>query len=309
MSQFVDWLLAAQTPSIRYLTRRKLLHESGDAAAADRAAIMTTGPVPAILARQTAVGSWENEHSYYTPKYISTHWSLMLLTELAVDPADERFQRGVEYMLRTTHNQMQALLQNAGQGFSCFWGNLLRYALHAGRTDDPRVPAIVCYAVHDLTTDFCRCQHNDHYDCAWGVVRTLWGLAALPDRPPAVQAAIDRALPFLLGTFNLVKADYPVPDNGKINPLWFKLNFPLFYQADILFTLRVLAELKALNHPGAAAALDWLEARRAKNCRWRGRSPYRQRTWRELGDSEETNRWVSLQAALVLRAADAVCSG
>ena len=105
------------------------------------------------------------------------------------------------------------------------------------------------------------------------------------------------------GSHRLVKADYPGPDGGSINKLWFKLNFPLFYQVDILFTLRVLGELGALQHPGAQEALDWLEGLRGKNQRWHGSSPFSSRTWRELGDREETARWVSLQAATILKQA------
>ncbi len=63
---------------------------------------------------------------------------------------------------------------------------------------------------------------------------------------------------------------------------WFRLNFPLFYSADILFTLRGLQELGALEHPRAQEALDWLRARRNARGVWRGASPYRRRTWPAL---------------------------
>ena len=304
MPQFdlIDWLLSAKTPSIRYLTARDLLclPDNDSYMNLARQTIMSDGPVPAIFAKQTKSGQWANEHSYYTPKYVSTHWSLTLLTELCVHPDDMRFQRGVDYMLSATAERMRDILK-----ISCFWGNLLRYALYAGRDDDPRVQAIVEQIVKDITDGHCRCQHNDGYSCAWGVVRCLWGLAALPKRQARmeIQPAIDQALDFLLDSFSLTQANYPVPDNGKVHPMWFKLNFPLFYQADILFTLRVLMELNALNHPKAAAALDWLESQRLPDGRWHGSSPFRHRTWPELGDSAETDRWVSLQSAVILQCA------
>jgi hypothetical protein len=77
----------------------------------------------------------------------------------------------------------------------------------------------------------------------------------------------------------------------------------MFYQVDILFTLRVLAELDALAQPGAQAALDWLAQQQKPNGRWRGRSPFRQRTWPALGGREETERWVSLHARRILQQA------
>lgn len=301
MNDFILWLLDAETPTIRYLTLRDLLNypASDPQLTSAQQAIMIEGPVPAILKKQTVSGQWADEHSYYTPKYVSTHWSMMLLTELYVDPADDRFQRGVDYMLTATEVKLQERLTANELDLGCFWGNVLRYALHARRGDDPRVKAIVDFAIRDLSNGYCRCEHNYEFSCAWGVGRTLWGLAALPDRSD-VQAAIDHALTFLLDFYSLKDVNYPTPDKAKVHRMWSRLNFPLFYQADILFALRVLAELGALHHPGAAPALDWLEAQQLKNGRWRGSSPYRQRTWSKMG---ETARWVSLHAATILQQA------
>jgi hypothetical protein len=115
-----------------------------------------------------------------------------------------------------------------------------------------------------------------------------------------VKEVIRNGLNFLLDEHSLVAADYPVPEKGKVHSVWSRLNFPLFYQSDILFVLRVAAELGMLAHAGVKPALDWLESRRARNGRWRGASPYKQRTWSELGDNREISRWVSLQAAVIL---------
>ena len=132
-------------------------------------------------------------------------------------------------------------------------------------------------------------------------MRALWAFAAIPEkqRSQFVQQAIDQGVHFILEQFDLTQANYPSPEN-KANSVWFKPAFPLFYQSDILMTLRVMGELNQLQHPDAQPALDWLENRRLKNGRWRGSSPFRQRTWPELADKEETDRWVSLYSAWVL---------
>jgi len=303
---WIDWLLASQTPTIRYLTQADLLDSPADdaAIATARRAIMTEGPVPAILAAQTPAGYWPPEHSYYTPKYVSTHWSMLLLAELHADPADARIRRGVDYMLDLASVSLAGWQAEEGTGFSCLWGNILRYALPAA-PDDERLAVFVDYAIHDLQSGHCNCRMNGHVACAWGVVRTVWGLAAIPRaaRSPELQAALDGAVDFLLAQFQLEQANYPTYEGGKIHPMWFRLNFPLFYQTDILFTLRSLADLDALDHPGAGAALDWLARQRRKNGRWRASSPYRSRTWAALGAAEETQRWVTLHAARILKRA------
>ncbi|MEZ4660143.1 MAG: hypothetical protein R2911_21505 [Caldilineaceae bacterium] len=304
-SDLYTWLLKSEIPSIRFKTLVDLLEHPPQQPCVENArrAVAHSGPVPAILAGQTASGAWANEHSYYTPKYVSIHWSMLLLTELAIDAQDARFQRGVDYMLNATRSELAARMSAGNLGFSCFWGNLLRYALYAGRHDDARVQKLIQYAARDLHRGPCQCVHNDNHACAWGVARTLWGLALIPSahRAREIDHAIDQGVKFLLHSFRLVDANYPTPDAGKIHSLWSRLNFPLFYQADILFTLRALADLHKLDHPGAQPALDWLQARQQANGRWRGSSPYRARTWRAIGDAEETNRWVSLQSATILK--------
>jgi hypothetical protein len=303
-ASFIQWLLEAQTPSIRYLTLRRLknLPETDERVREARLVMGREGPIPAILAEQDASGGWKVDHSYYTPKYTSTHWSMLLLAELAAGPADPALQRGANYMLDAPRLWWLRREEKGAHGIACFWGNQLRYALHAGRQDNPNLPKVIDMLVYDALDAGWRCEYNDERPCAWGAARALWGLAALPDglRTAEVDAAILSGLDFLLKEHSLVEADYPVPENGKIHSLWGKLSFPLFYQADILFVLRVLGELGELGHPGARPALEWLESRRGRDGRWRGSSPYRQRTWLALGDRGETDRWVSLQAAIIL---------
>jgi hypothetical protein len=230
---------------------------------------------------------------------------MLLLVELAADGRDPGLRQGARYMLEATEEELVEAVKQETCGLSCFWGNLLRYVLHCGCEDDVRVAAVVRYLVHDAQEGRFRCAHNDGLACAWGAARGLWGLAALPAgrRTGAVASAVESGLAFLLERHRLFEADYPTP--GRVHPLWFRLNFPLFYQADILFVLRVLAALDALDHPGSQTALAWLGARRGADGRWRGASPYRRRTWPGLGEREDTDRWVSLQAMTVLQAGNA----
>jgi hypothetical protein len=302
--EFITWLLNSSLPSIRYQAMADLLGYPADdpRLVQARQEIMTRAAVPAILGHQSETGGWQGERSYYTPKYISAHWSMLLLTEYSVDGQDARFRQGVRHMLDASSSSLSRRVETHTPGLSCFWGNLLRYALHTGMPQDTRVDNVIHYLLLDLQDGPCRCASNAGSPCAWGVVRALWGLAAIlkDQRTPAVERAITRAMEFLLDSFRLIDANYPTWDNKTPNPIWFKLNFPLFYQVDILFTLRILDELALLHHPGAQPALDWLEQLRARNGHWPGRSPYRARTWRELGDRDETIRWVSLQAARIL---------
>jgi hypothetical protein len=305
MMEPIPWLLDANTPAITYQTLKDL-RPRGTSALQIRKAnrrIMRLGAVPAILSRQAAGGNWRIDRGFYGPKFYSTHWSMVLLAELGAGGSDRRFRRGAEYMLEATECGVRKGLEEKSFGWSCLYGNILRYAWRAHRGRDGRLDSLIKFCAQGILNGFCECAWNGGEACAWGVVRTLWGLAGIPAarRSREVKAAVRRGVRFLLADHRLENADYPAARRGKISRLWFSLNFPLFYQADILFTLRVVDELGALHHRGARAALDWLESQRKGNGRWKGSSPYRRRTWREMGEPGETDRWVSLQALRLLR--------
>jgi len=300
--EFINWLLEASTPSIRYLTLQRLLRRpmTDDGVKEAWKEMKIHAPIPVILEQQTASGSWAGESSYYTPKYTSTHWSMVLMAELSADSRVPHMKRGADSMLSRTINGSVKSIDEVDHGLSCFWGNMLRYVLHSGFEDDPRVASILEMIIRDAIKGAWRCPYNYELPCAWGAGRALWGLAALPFqlKNAEVEMAVQSGVDLLLEDYSLVDANYPNP--GKIHPLWFRMNFPLFYQTDILFVLRVLAELGMIDHPRAQPAVDWLRSRQMSNGRWRGASPFRGRTWKVLGSSEETNRWVSLHAATVL---------
>jgi hypothetical protein len=304
-SDLILWLLQAKTPSIRNITLRKLLGRPEEVPDLETGhhATKAAGPVHEILSHQTESGCWSGERSYYTPKYTSTHWSMLLLTELGADGSNPRMKKGAAFMLAAPQNELTETLEKGGIGLSCFWGNLLRYALLCSQADNLQIKDIIQYLANDAQNHWC-CPYNGGLPCAWGAARALWGLAALPaeNSSPLVEAAIQSGISFLLENHRLVAADYPTPD--KVHPLWFRLNFPLFYQADILFVLRVMAELRTLDHPDAQPALEWLLSKRKPDGRWHGTNPFRRRTWPDLADSEETSRWVSLFSAIILLQAE-----
>ena len=300
----IHWLLEAETPSIRYLALRTIVRRNESDSEVQKAweDMKKSGPIPAILRGQTDSGAWANEHSYYTPKYTSTHWRMLLLAELHADPSNVGLQQGAEYMLMATEDKAQDHAEQGKHSLECFWGNLLRYELHCGNEDDPRLSNVIRILAKNGPGAGWRCRYNGERPCAWGAARALWGLAALPEhkRTSEVEAAMQDGLSFLLDEYSLMDADYPIQEGGKVHALWQRLNFPLFYQADILFVLRVIAELDALDYPGVQPALEWLRRRRLKNGRWRGANPFRSRTFKELGGRGETDRWISLFAGMIL---------
>jgi hypothetical protein len=137
------------------------------------------------------------------------------------------------------------------------------------------------------------------------VARALWGFGRIPDgeRSSGVQEAIESGVRFL-GRFELCEGSYP--SSGPRHKLWGRLNFPLFYQADVLFTLRALTDLGRVDEePAFRKALEWLKARCRDNGRWNGASPYGSRMWTQLESSRRPSKWITWQALYALKAANA----
>lgn len=307
----IDRLLASQTPSIRYFSYKNLLNLADDhpLVIATRTQIADADHVKTIIAAQDTEGYWYSERHYYGPKYRSSHWSMLLLSELAVPPETPALQRGADFMIRRMFDEqhvyyaVSSYMNKDQSGFCCYWGNWLRYQLYCGRGDHPLVQEVIDIVSADVTRKG-RCLYNQNLPCAWGVIRSLFGLALIPAamRTSKIRDAIQQGIGFILDEHDLTAADYPTP--GTIHPIWHKTSFPLFYQADILFTLRVLAEVKALNHSGAQKALRWLESKRKADGTWRASSPFKSRSHPFLSEGDTPDRWVTLQTLSVLTAAN-----
>jgi len=304
---FINWLLESPTATIRYRTLRELLDLPSDHSDCQAAyeAIQTTGAVPAILNQQVESGHWKYPQHYYTPKFTSTHWSMMLLEELFCDPDEPRFQAAVEFMLSASQKEIKKYLLIQNSGWTCLWGNIIRYCVYGGKLNDPRLQQMIESTVESLHKHQCKCEWNWQMPCVWGAARSIWGLISIPkaDRSVTIDQAIQTGLQFVLENANLILDNQSSQVEKKTHQNWNKLNFPLFYQADVLLVLRLLNQEDHLNHPLATKLINWVESKQKPNGRWQGSSPFRQRTYKELGGPEETSRWVTLQAASILKRA------
>lgn len=293
----LPWLLERRDPAVRASTL-ELIEDRSPRDTELREAktrAMSSPPISTILKRQRADGTWGTD--FYTPKYTSTHWELLLLVEFGADGNDARVRHGARGMLEEIANGLPAWLTN-DHGVSCFYGDTLRYLCTAGFGGDDRIEPIVDRLVRDSKVWEASCVINGDQPCAWGYARLLWGLAALPEasRTREVERTLRRGTEWLL-SFKLERGAYPT--GTKPSHLWRSANFPLFYQADILFVLRVLAELEALSDPRAASAIAWLLARQDERGRWHGRAPYLDR----MPSKVEADKWITLHAAHVLKSA------
>jgi len=88
-----EWLLDSD-PSIRWQVMRDLTDEPVTVVAAERALIATQGWGARLLAVQGDDGQWGG--GTYSPKWISTTYTLLLLRLLGIDPSSEEARAAVD---------------------------------------------------------------------------------------------------------------------------------------------------------------------------------------------------------------------
>jgi hypothetical protein len=304
-AELLTWLLEPENPSARYLTLTEVLNRApGDPdAAAARAAIPNVKPARAILDAQFAgSGYWIKPDVGYSPKYRATVWQVVFLAQLGAPPI-EAVRRACDYVLdhsrRLTDRRGNldgrfVAGKAARTAVNCLNGNVLWALGRLGHGDDPRtVEAREATAQAILKRGFA-CHYNGDLPCAWGDVKALRGFLEVPagDRSAPVQSAIQRGIDFLLSA-PVLEASYPT--RGRVSDRWFKLGFPLGYQADVLEAMTALAQSGHAGHPDVQAGVEWLLSKQDTNGRWT-LEQVPGKTWSSFGRVGQPHKWVTLRA-------------
>jgi len=319
----MGWLLEPhpEQPGVRYFALRDLLDRPADdpEVQAARAAVMATGPVPAILDAQYPEGYWVKPGGGYSPKYRSTVWQIIFLAELGADPADERVRQGCEYLLGhsiAANSAFSAYQKPVPSGcIPCLNGNLLHALLRLGYADDERVGAALDWLARAITgeggfrylrsgtsgPDFA-CSANGGQPCGWGANKAMRALLVVPShlRTLSIERALEAGAEFLLSR-DPAAADYA--HTGRVSSTWFKLGFPLTYWSDVLETTGVLVDLGYSDDPRLANALQFVLSKQDGEGRWKLENALSGKMWADIEEKRKPSKWVTLRALRVLKRA------
>jgi hypothetical protein len=311
----LPWLLQddSSQPGVRYFTLRDLLGKNADDPEVRRAqaAVMTSGPVPAILQAQQPEGYWVTPGGGALPRFTATLWQVIWLAELGADGNDERVRRGCEYVMAHSLARQGAFSVSPeadnGKIFPCMNAYLCATLLRLGYPPSHPVLARVLERAAEVITggnegpDFS-CSENDGLPCAWGAAKNLKAFALVPaaQRTPRLQSAIQAGAAFLLSRDPAV-ADYPT--NTTVSPRWFALGFPLAGAGDILETLAALADLGYGAESRLKHAWQWLLEKQDGQGRWKMEQTLKGDLWMEMENLGSPSKWVTLRVLRALNAA------
>ncbi len=265
----LEWLLEDDQPSIRYLTLTQLLGRSSadsDVRAA-KAEIPSAGWAAEILSRRDPGGWWVRERNLYQPKYISTNWNLLALSDLGATRGVAAVRASCEiWMDRSPLKGGGVGGLSGGKGHHCFTGNMARALIRFGFGNDPRVRKALDWLVGT--------SHPKGGWTCWsfgdgpGQGRTLdsWeGLSAFAAYPrskwsPAMKECVERAAEFYLGR--------ELHRQGKRHAPWYRFHWPVHYYYDLLVGLDVLTALGYGDDPRLGYALSHLRKKQRSDGRW-----------------------------------------
>jgi len=282
-----------------------------------------------VLSDMEKEGYWIKAGPGYNPKYRSTVWSLILLAQLGGSASeDKRIAQASSYILdhMAEGSQFTSTTSGAPSGtIDCLQGNLLWSLMELG-CKDPRLDkayewmartvtgqgiapmegkdAAIHYYAYKCGPAFA-CGVNDKLPCAWGGVKVMLALSKLPQhrQTPLIKKAIQQGVEFFFG-IEPATAKYPTRNENKPNRAWWNFGFPVFYVTDLLQLTEAMVNLGYGKDRRLANTINLILEKQNREGQWLLEYDYTGKTWIDFGKKKQPNKWVTLRALRVLRAAD-----
>ena len=259
----LDWLLEENQPSIRYLALTQLLDRPEDDGEVQIAKEMIgkTGWAADILAAQDPGGWWASDERLYQPKYTSTNWMLLVLSDLGLTKADPRIAKACELWIeRFATPDGGFSMDGMKKGHLCVAGNTARGLVRFGYGDHPKVRSAFEWLVEHR-------DKNGGWSC-WGAGRNLdsWeGMSAFAVFPrqkwtEGMKRAVELGAEFYL--------QRELHKQGDAYPPWYRFHYPVHYYYDLLVGLDFMTALGYTDDPRMRHALAVLREKRRPDGRW-----------------------------------------
>ena len=319
-SQTRGWLLDQNDPGARYLTLHRLSSGSKTELSKAREIAHKKGAIAKVLEEMHPDGYWENDGPGYLPKYRSSAWSIILLSQLgAKAELDPRIPKACSRYLDKAISPYGHISTNGppSETVDCLQGNILAAMFDMGYSDSRLVDGLEWMA-RSLTGEGIapmsdkkeplryysgkigpgfQCGANNKLPCAWGASKVMLAFSLLPakEKTPLVQRAIRQGVDFLFSC-DPSSADYPNGWNPKPSGNWWKFGFPVFYITDLLQICDALTRLGYGKDPRLQNAISLIQDKKTSGGKWLLEYDYKGKTWIDFGEKKKPNKWVTIRA-------------
>src|SRR3990170_3475009 len=258
----LDWLLGEDQPAIQYLTRTQLLGRPEDDPEVQGAkeGILKRGWAADILAEQDRGGWWVSDESLYRPKYLSTNWMLLVLSDLGVTREDPRIRKAGELWIRRFAKEDGGFaMDGSKRSHLCTAGNTARALVRFGHVDHPKVKSAFEWLAKSA-------DPKGGWSC-FGSGRNLdsWeALSAFAVYPKTKwTAGMTRALE--QGAEFYLEREMHI-QGARYDP-WYRFHYPIHYYYDVLVGLDFMTALGYGDDPRLKFAVSVLKEKKRSDGR------------------------------------------
>ena len=299
--QLTAWLLEGDV-SIQYQVHRDLLAtEKPDL----RDRIATEGWGAQFLSLRKKEGHWGQR--FYQPKWISTHYTVLDLKNLAISPKNEAIRQSIAQVIQTLKGPDGGIFPIGAEKKSdvCVNGMFLNYASYF-RIEEDDLKSIVDFLLSEHMQDGgFNCNSNGQgaiHSSMHSTISVIEGILEYAKngygyRLEELEEAEDRSRTFLL-QHRLFRSDRT---GYIIDKKMLMLSYPSRWRYDILRALDYF-QFAGINYdPRMRDALDILKNKRRKDNRWPVQAKHPGQTHFEMEKTGGPSRLNTLRALRVLK--------
>ena len=259
----MDWLLEEDQPSIRYLTMTHLLArpESSSEVKDARKAITQTGWAKEILDKQNPAGWWVSGENLYQPKYLSTNWMLLILSDLGLTKEDPRIAKACQMWIKRFAKRDGGFgTDGAKSSHLCVVGNTARALVKFGYVDHPKVKSAFEWFVKNQSklggwSCFLGGRNLDSWE-------PLSAFAVYPRQKwtRGMKLAVERGAEFFL--------ERELHKQGTHYEPWYRFHYPVHYYYDLLVGLDFMTALGYSDDKRLSHAISTLKKKGRPDGKW-----------------------------------------
>jgi hypothetical protein len=289
----LDWLLDAD-PSIRWQVMRDLTDSEPAAIAAERARVAGEGWGARLLDLQTPDGQWGG--GAYSPKWISTTYTLLLLRHLGIDPDDPKMRRATDLVAERVRMSPRKLPFFEYLGETCISGMVLALESYFREADPSRIDWFFEQQKSDGGWNCALDSDRSSFNTTISVLEGLLEYERAVGGDRAVTEARARAQEYLLER----RLMYSLSTGDLINERWLLMSFPPRWFYDVLRALDYLATAGVEPDERCEDAIEVVRSKRRKAGTWPLQGRHAGKEHFTMEAAGKPSRWNTLRVLRVL---------
>lgn len=291
MDKVIEWLLSGDK-CISFATQKYLLDSSEEELLQIQKSIENQGYAKVFLESRNSNGLWGKY--YYQPKWTSTHYTLLDLKNMNINPENSICRDAVKRLID------DCMLENGGFNLAksdlpndnCIDGMILNYSSYF--LEDDRLRKTVDMLISSQKEDGGFVQYTNDISDAHATICILEGLLEIRKKSNYRRNDIKQ---LELKAMNYLYDHHLFLDNKEAK----KLHYPFRYYYSILRFLNYCADAHIAINSYIEEAINYLIEKQAKDGVWKLDGVYRGEVHCQLEDKKEDSRFVTVMSLKILK--------